>query len=145
MNWPTNAAESLALLNACLNGTSGVLLVLAVREAKAKRFDAHRRLILTAVGTSAAFLVSYFTRMAIAGELKFPGTGLVRTLYLVLLASHVILAMVALPLILRSVYLGLRMRRAEHRRIVRWAYPIWLYVSVTGVIVYVILYQITWR
>lgn len=139
---PTNLPESLALLNACLNATAAVLLTLAWRAILAKNIDRHRRLMITAFVTSALFLTSYLTRMVIAGDTKFTGEGPVRYFYFALLISHVLLAVGVLPFILRSFYLGLKDRRAEHRKIARWTLPVWLYVSVTGVLVYLMLYQL---
>ncbi|HUQ02388.1 MAG TPA: DUF420 domain-containing protein, partial [Kofleriaceae bacterium] len=91
---------------------------------------------------STVFLVSYLARFATTGAHRYPGTGGDKTFYLVLLGTHTVMAAVVVPLVLRALYLALKDRRAQHRRIVRYAYPIWLYVSVTGVMVYVMLYHV---
>ena len=144
MNWPNTLPEALAMLNAALNATSGLLMTLGVMAAKRKRVATHKRLMLASVGTSAAFLASYLTRIAIAGDTKFQGVGPVRYFYFAVLISHVLLAVGVLPMILRSVYLGLTSQLEKHRRIARVTFPVWLYVSVTGVVVYVMLYQMRW-
>src|SRR6185295_4667990 len=104
--------------------------------------DRHRRLMITAAAISAVFLASYLTYHARVGSVRFTGQGPVRTVYFAILISHTILAMTVLPLVLRTLYLGLRRRDDRHRRIARWTFPIWLYVSVTGVVVYVMLYRL---
>lgn len=144
MNWPNTLPEALAMLNAALNATSGLLMTLGVMAAKRKRLAVHKRLMLASVGTSAAFLASYLTRIAIAGDTKFQGVGPVRAFYFAVLISHVVLAVGVLPMILRSVYLGLTSQLEKHRRIARVTFPVWLYVSVTGVMVYAMLYQMRW-
>ena len=93
---------------------------------------------------SVLFLISYLTYHAIHGATRFPGIGAARHLYLFILVSHTILAVVIVPLVLRTLYLGRRRRDEAHRRIARWTFPLWLYVSVTGVIVYWMLYRIKW-
>ena len=133
--------ETLAFVNACLNATAATLLVTARAMIKQKRVETHRKLMIAAVATSCVFLVSYVTRMSIAGDTRFEGEGPIRWLYLAILASHVLLAMVSVPLILRTLYLGLRRRFQPHRGIARFTYPIWVYVSVTGVVVYLMLYH----
>ena len=138
-------ADSLAGVNACLNATSTVALVVAYVLVKQRRHAAHRNAMWTAFGTSGLFLVGYLTRYALSGTHKFPEVGAVRVFYLALLFSHMILALVALPLILRSLYLGTKDRRAEHAKIAKITFPIWLYVSVTGVVVYLMLYHLAPR
>jgi len=137
--------DLLAAWNATLNGTAGVLVVLALRAIRARQVERHRKLMLTAVGVSAAFLVSYLLRVALSGPHPFPVSGLVRWLYLALLLSHTLLAMLAAPLILRTAFLGLKGRLDSHRRVARFTAPVWLYVSATGVLVYLFLYQIAPR
>jgi len=88
------------------------------------------------------FLVSYLIRFAISGAHKYPGTGWDKTVYLIILATHSLLALVVLPMVIRSLWLAARGRYADHRRIARWTWPIWMYVSVTGVTVYVMLYHV---
>ena len=132
----------LPALNACLNATSALFLLLAYRAIRRREIDRHRRLMLAAAITSAVFLASYLTYHARVGSVRFTGQGPVRTIYFAILISHTILAVTVLPLVLRTLYLGLRRRDGQHRRIARWTFPIWLYVSVTGVIVYVMLYRL---
>jgi putative membrane protein len=132
----------LPALNACLNATSALFLLLAYRAIRRREIDRHRRLMLAAATTSAVFLASYLTYHARVGSVRFTGQGLVRTVYFTILISHTILAVTVLPLVLRTLYLGLRRRDGQHRRIARWTFPIWLYVSVTGVVVYVMLYRL---
>ncbi len=137
-------ADLLPSLNAALNGTSAVLVVLGFRAIRDGQRERHRALMLAALLSSTLFLAGYLTRVALSGTHAFPGTGLARALYLLLLASHTIFAAVAAPMILRTLFLALRDRFPDHRRLARLTLPIWLYVSVTGVLVYVLLYQPTW-
>ena len=132
----------LPALNACLNATSALFLLLAYRAIRRLEIDRHRRLMIAAAITSAVFLASYLTYHARVGSVRFTGQGPVRTVYFTILISHTILAVAVLPLVLRTLYLGLRRRDDKHRRIARWTFPIWLYVSVTGVVVYVMLYRL---
>lgn len=134
--------EMLAHVNAALNATSGGLVFAGVMAIRAGRRAVHQRRMQRAVMVSAAFLVSYLTRVALIGAHRFPVEGLIKTVYLAILGSHTLLAIVVLPLVLRTLYLARRNRIDEHRRIARWTYPIWAYVSVTGVIVYVMLYHL---
>lgn len=127
-------------LNAVLNATSFALLVAGRRRIARGDVAGHRRLMLRAVATSAVFLVSYLVYHALTGSRRYPGTGTLRTVYLGILLSHTVLAASLAWLVPRTIYLGLKDRRAEHARIARWTYPIWLYVSVTGVVVYLMLY-----
>jgi uncharacterized membrane protein YozB (DUF420 family) len=133
--------EALPHLNALLNATATVLLVTGWILIKRRRIAQHRAVMMAAVSVSAAFLASYVIYHANAGSRPFPGTGAIRTLYFAVLIPHVILAAAALPPILITFARGLRRDDARHRRIARWTLPVWLYVSVTGVIVYVMLYQ----
>jgi putative membrane protein len=134
--------EVLAPLNALLNGGAGVLLVLGWRAIRRGERERHRRLMISAVSVSALFLASYLTRVALTGTHRFPGDGPVRWLYLAILASHTLLAVAVAPMALRSLFLGLKGRLEEHRRAARFTFPAWLYVSVTGVVVYLLLYQV---
>lgn len=134
--------ELLAHANAFLNATSGGFVLAGVAAIRAGRRDVHRRFMTTALGVSAAFLTSYLTRAALTGAHRFPVEGWVKTLYLLILGSHTVLAAVCLPLVLRTFWLARKSRFDEHRRIARWTYPIWAYVSATGVIVYVMLYHL---
>lgn len=135
-------AGALPTVNAVLNATSAVLLLLGLRAIRAGAWRRHRALMLAALGSSLLFLASYVTRLALTGTHAFQGTGPLRTFYLAVLASHTLLAAAAGPLVLRTVFLALRERFPAHRRIARVTLPIWLYVSVTGVLVYVMLYHL---
>lgn len=129
-------------LNAALNATSFLLLVAAFYQIRRGNVQAHRRLMLSALAVSALFLVSYVTYHAQYGSVRFQGQGIVRTIYFVILVTHIILAAAIVPLVLVTVRRALRGDFAPHRRIARWTYPLWLYVSVTGVVVYVMLYHL---
>jgi putative membrane protein len=135
-------ASILPGVNAGLNAASGLLLFAGWRAIRAGKRERHRALMLAACGSSALFLASYLTRVALTGTHRFPGDGLLRGFYLALLGSHTLLAALLLPLALRTLQLSLGARFAEHRRIARVTFPAWLYVSVTGVAVYVMLYWI---
>ncbi len=134
--------SDLATVNACLNATSALFLLLGHRAVRRFEIDRHRRLMVAAAVTSAVFLVSYVTYHAKAGSRHFGGQGLIRPVYFAILISHTILAAAVVPLALRTLYLGWKRRDDRHRRIARWTYPIWLYVSVTGVVVYLMLYRL---
>ena len=138
-------AEGLPAWNALLNAASAALLVAGVRAIRAGDRDRHRAFMVGAVGVSALFLLSYLLRVALTGTHRFPGEGPWKWLYLAILVSHTALAMVATPLALRSLFLGWTGRFADHRVVARWTFPIWLYVSVTGVLVYLLLYQVAPR
>ncbi len=133
--------DALPTVNAVLNATSAVLVVLGFRAIRRGRRETHRALMLAAVATSVLFLAGYLTRMALTGTHRFPGGGALRAAYLAVLGSHTILAALAAPLVLWTLSLALRTRFPDHRRLARWTLPVWLYVSVTGVVVYVMLYQ----
>ena len=134
--------SDLSAVNAALNAASGVLLVLAYRAVRGRAIERHRRLMLAAAATSTVFLVSYLVYHAHVGSVRFTGQGPVRTVYFTILISHTILAVAIVPLVLRTLYLGLKRRDEPHRRLARWTFPLWLYVSVTGVVIYVMLYQL---
>ena len=125
-------------LNATLNALSGVFLVIAYIHIRNKRIAQHRRFMLAACFTSIAFLASYVTYHTLKGGVvtKFAGTGGWRTLYLTILGTHTVLAVVIVPMVIYSVINGLMMRVPQHRRVARWTFPLWMYVSVTGVLVY---------
>ena len=129
-------------LNAGLNGASALLLTTGRVLIRQKRVRLHRACMITAVATSSLFLISYLYYHAHVGSVHFPGTGWVRPLYFTILISHTVLAAAVVPLVVLSLNYGLRERFDRHRRIARWTFPIWLYVSVTGVLVYIMLYQI---
>jgi len=130
-------------VNAALNALSAMLVVAGFVAIRRGRRDVHRALMLAAVASSVLFLAGYLTRMALTGVHRFPGGGLLRTTYLAVLGSHTLLAVVAAPLVIVTLALALRRRFATHRRLARTTLPIWLYVSVTGVIVYVLLYRVS--
>lgn len=134
--------QSLPHLNAALNALASILLVTGWILIKRRRIPQHRRCMIAAVITSAAFLTSYVIYHANTGSKPFPGTGAIRTVYFAILIPHVILAAATLPPILITFTRGLRRDDARHRKIARWTLPVWLYVSVTGVIVYLMLYQL---
>jgi putative membrane protein len=136
-------AEILPTFNAAMNATSAVALFAGFVAIRRKRMDLHWKLMATAFTASAIFLAGYLTRFALTGVHRFPGTGALRSAYLVLLGTHTVLAVVALPLILRTMWLSaVRKRYAAHRKIAVWTFPVWAYVSVTGVIVYWMLYHV---
>ena len=130
----------LPALNATLNGTAAVLLVIAYLFIKRGNVTWHKRTMLTAFAVSAMFLTSYLIYHAQVGSKPYPGTGIMRTIYFLVLIPHVLLAAAVLPLALVTLSRGLRMDIARHRKIAKITLPIWLYVSVTGVIVYFMLY-----
>jgi len=134
--------SSLPAVNAFLNATSAVLLLVAYRAIRRMDVARHRRWMLAASATSLLFLVSYLTYHFEVGSVRFTGRGPVRVVYFAVLLTHTVLAVANLPLVLRTLYLGLRRRDDRHRRIARWTFPIWVYVSVTGVLVYVMLYHL---
>ena len=134
--------EKLPAVNAALNGLCAVLLVIGFAFIRRRRVVAHRRTMKTAFVVSVLFLASYLTYHAHAGVHRYPGAGLARSLYLTILATHTVLAAAVVPLVLRTLYLATRGRFLEHRRIARWTLPVWFYVSVTGVIVYLMLYHL---
>lgn len=139
---PMNSASILPHLNAMLNGISIILLVAARVLVAQGRIEAHRVAMLSALGVSALFLLSYIAYHLSAPIFVFRGQGVVRSLYYVLLISHVLLAAASLPLILVTAWLGLKRIVPRHRRWARWTWPIWMYVSLTGVAVYLMLYLI---
>ena len=132
----------LPTLNAALNATSAILLLVGYRFIRAGRTDAHRNAMLGAVGTSTVFLACYLYYHWQAGSVRFAGTGLVRGVYLTILLSHTVLAAIVPVLVAVTVVRALRGRFGAHRQIAVWTLPIWLYVSVTGVVIYVMLYLI---
>ena len=129
-------------LNAALNGTCAVLLVLGWTLIKMGRREAHRWAMVAAFLCSSAFLACYLWYHLHVGSVRFQKTGLIRTVYFTILLTHTILAVAVLPVILRTLFLAVKERFDEHRRWARWAFPIWLYVSVTGVTVYWMLYRL---
>jgi len=129
-------------LNATLNATSALLLVAGVACVRTKRVSAHAVCMLAALAVSALFFVSYLAYHAKVGSVRFPATGWVRPTYFAILISHTILAMVIVPLALRTLFFAVRKRFTEHVALARWTFPLWLYVSVSGVVVYFMLYHL---
>lgn len=134
--------SALAPLNALLNFSATCFLVAGFLFIRRREISRHRASMLGAVSASALFLVFYVTRFTLTGTHRFAGTGLARTFYLGILFSHMVLAVVIVPLVLRLLYLARKERFREHRRLARWTYPAWLYVSVTGIVVYLMLYHV---
>lgn len=132
----------LPTVNAVLNATAAVLLVWGYMLIRRKKVASHRRVMKTAFATSCLFLICYLVYHAQVGSVRFPHTGLIRTVYLSILASHTVLAATVPVLAIVTLRRGLAARYDKHRRIARWTLPIWLYVSVTGVVVYVMLYHL---
>ena len=132
----------LPALNATLNAISGVLLTIGYVFIRQKNWKAHRFCMLSAVVMSALFLTSYLIYHAQVGSVPFKGTGWIRTVYFAVLIPHIILAAGMVPPVLITVSRGLSGRYDKHKRIARWTLPVWLYVSITGVIVYLMLYQL---
>ena len=128
-------------INAFLNATSAVLLVWGYSLIRRKQIDTHRKVMITAFVTSCLFLVCYVVYHAQVGSKHFPHTGAIRTVYLSILGTHTVLAAAVPALAVISLRRGLAGRYDKHRRIARWTLPIWLYVSVTGVVVYLMLYH----
>jgi uncharacterized membrane protein YozB (DUF420 family) len=134
--------HDLPALNAMLNSCSAFLLVWGYTLIRRKRIDAHRRVMIAAFAVSTAFLISYLIYHAQVGSVRFQKTGLIRTVYLSILLTHTVLA-AAVPLLAGvTLYRGWTGRYEKHRRIARWTLPIWLYVSLTGVVVYWMLYRL---
>ena len=129
-------------LNAALNFTCFVFLVLGRMAIARGDEKLHRKRMLTAFGASSVFLVSYLIRFATTGAHRYPGDGIDKTLYLVTLFSHMVLAVVLVPLVIRALQHALKGRFPQHKRIVKYTWPVWLYVSVSGVIVYFMLYHL---
>ena len=129
-------AEILPSLLATLNGVSVALLIAAFAAIRRGHRDRHRALMLANLGVSVLFIVVYVVQMSLVGVTRFPGDDWVRSLFLVILTSHTILAVTLVPLVVRTVYLAFKERFAEHRRIARVTFPIWLYISATGVVIY---------
>jgi uncharacterized membrane protein YozB (DUF420 family) len=134
----------LPAVNATLNALSGILLTIGYALIRARRIAQHRACMIAAFTTSSLFLVCYLIYHAQVGSVPFTRHGFVRPAYFAILISHVTLAAAVLPLSILTLSRGLKARYPQHRRIARWTLPIWWYVSVTGVLVYVLLYQPTW-
>ena len=137
MSW----LEIMPTVNASLNGLSGVLLVSGFYFVRQKNIALHKRFMLAACTSSTLFLICYLTYHWFAGATRFQGTGWVRPVYFFILLTHTVLATTVLPLVIVTVWRALKDQVERHRRIARWTFPIWLYVSVTGVLVYLFLYH----
>ena len=137
--------ETLPTLNASLNATSALLLVLGWRAIRAGRVTLHWQLMLSATATSTVFLTFYLIRFAATGVHRYPASDWTRTVYLTVLTSHTILAATVPFLVGAALYLAAKKRYERHRRIARLTFPVWLYVSVTGVVVYLMLYHLHGR
>jgi putative membrane protein len=136
------AISDLPALNATLNGIAGGLLAAGYYFIRRKRIAAHRACMLSAFAASTLFLVSYVIYHAHVGSRPFPRQGGVRLLYFAILITHIVSAAAIVPMALITVRRGLKLDVARHRRIARWTWPIWMYVSVTGVIIYLMLYKL---
>ncbi len=136
------AISDLPALNATLNGIAGGLLAAGYYFIRRKRIAAHRACMLSAFAASTLFLVSYVIYHAHVGSRPFPRQGSVRLLYFAILITHIVSAAAIVPMALITVRRGLKLDVARHRRIARWTWPIWMYVSVTGVIIYLMLYKL---
>ena len=126
-------------LNAIINAICSILLLLSLYFIKRKQIATHKKINITTFILSSLFLVSYIIFHATGIKTTYGGTGMIRTVYYFILITHIILAAIVLPLVLFSFQKGLQMKVESHKRIVRWSYPIWLYVTVTGVIVYIMI------
>ena len=134
--------DFLPTLNALLNSTSAILLYIGHSFIKRGNRQVHKRYMIGSLLTSIVFLISYLTYHSYHGATKFIGEGWIRPVYFFILTSHTILAVAIVPLVIITLQRGLRESFDKHKRIARWTYPMWLYVSITGVVVYVILYHI---
>ena len=136
------ALSTWPLLNACLNGTSALLLSSGFIAIRRRRIAVHKACMLTACATSVLFLVSYLLYHHQVGSTAFTGQGAIRVVYFTVLISHTVLAVVIVPLVIMTLYQAWREQWPRHRRLARWTFPLWLYVSVTGVVIYIMLYQL---
>lgn len=134
----------LPTINAALNTTTAVLLLVGFWLIKKQKVQAHGMTMLLAFAASALFLLSYLTYHYFHGATRFLGTGWTRSVYLTVLISHTTLAILVVPLVIRTLALALTRRFEQHKRIARWVWPIWIYVSITGVLVYWMLYRVNW-
>ena len=134
--------SDLPTVNATLNTISGILLTIGYVQIRQRKITAHKNCMLAAFGVSVLFLICYIIYHANTGSKPFTKQGWIRPVYFTILISHIILAFVIVPLALRTLYLAWRERFEQHRRIAKITFPIWLYVSVTGVIIYLMLYEL---
>lgn len=135
-------SRAIAAVNASLNATSAVALLVGYIMIRKRALHAHRTAMVTALSASALFLFFYLTRVALFGTHEFAGEGGARTMYFSILFSHMALAVGVFPFVIRLVYLVRRRRFRDHARLARWVFPVWAYVSVTGLLVYLLLYQV---
>ena len=140
----SSLVRALPAVNASLNGLSAVFLVIAYRAVRRKNFNRHLTFIFAALVSSTLFFISYVIYHHFHGDTKFTAQGPVRPIYFFVLISHIVLSVLAVPMILTSLYLSLSGKFATHKRVARLTFPVWLYVSVTGVLVYLMLYQMSW-
>jgi len=138
------SVHSLPAVNATLNALSGILLLIGYLLIRNGKIREHRACMISAFATSSLFLVRYLVYHAQVGSVPFTRQGFVRPVYFSILITHVVLAAVVLPLAIVTLSRGLKLRFRQHRAIARWTFPIWMYVSVTGVLVYMLLYQPDW-
>ena len=136
------AVTDLATVNAGLNATAAVLIGAGFYFIKQKNIAAHKACMVAAMIVSAAFLTSYLIYHYNVGTVRFTKQGWIRNVYFPLLLTHTVLAVVVLPMVLRTFFLGWKSRFSNHVRIAKWTFPVWMYVSVTGVIVYLMLYRL---
>jgi putative membrane protein len=136
------ALTDLPAVNAALNATSAMLLISGYRFIRRRQVTAHRRCMIAACTTSALFLLSYLVYHYNIGSMPFSGQGWVRPLYFTILISHTILAIVILPMVVVTLFRAWKADFVKHARLARWTLPVWLYVSVTGVVIYCMLYQL---
>jgi putative membrane protein len=136
------SAAELPTVNAALNSLSGAFLTLGFIFIKSKNIKAHKACMLSAFASSSLFLISYLVYHYQVGSVPFKGQGPIRILYFTILLTHTVLAVVVVPMALITLFRALKENFAGHRRVARWTFPIWLYVSVTGVLVYVMLYRL---
>jgi len=134
--------SDLPALNATLNATAAVLLTIGWRLIRRGRVEQHRKVMIAAFCTSVVFLVSYLVYHAQVGSVRFTKEGPIRIVYFTILLTHTVLAAAIVPMVLMSLSRGLKRQDARHRAIARWTLPLWLYVSITGVVVYLMLYQL---
>ncbi len=130
------------VINACLNGSSAVLVAAARAQIRRGKIAVHKALMIAAVCTSSLFLISYVWYHAHVGSIRFQGQGWSRPVYFTILISHTFLAAAIVPLVIITLMHGLRRRDPKHRAIARWTYPLWIYVSCTGVVIYLMLYHL---
>ena len=133
--------SSLPAVNATLNGLAGLLLIAGWIAWKRRHLHAHAWLMGSAFGVSVLFLISYLTYHALSGSTRFPDLGWIRTVYLLILLTHSLLAAIVAPMAVVAVWFALRKRFDRHKWVTRWLWPVWVYVSATGVLIYFMLYH----